>query len=161
MGAIEYYGATTASFGGSLTPDLQDRQIASWLMGAPMVFSGDLASLSAENIARYHDRFALLKHLEDAYGICEHFQLSGMPSTPTETDWEWWGKLTPQGYGAVVVLRGREGSDTRHQCAVGAAEAPLPGEGTLHRTRPGYIYRCGIASGLNARVLAELRAGNR
>jgi hypothetical protein len=113
LGAIEYYGATTASFGGSLTPDLQDRQVASWLMGAPMVFSGDLASLSAENIARYHDRFALLKHLQDTYAIYEHFQFSGVPSAPTDTDWEWWGKLTPQGYGAVVVLRGSQGSDTR------------------------------------------------
>ncbi len=82
-------------------------------MGTPMVFAGDLASLSTENITRYHDRFAILKHLEDAYGIYEHFQFSGVPSVPTDTDWEWWGKLTPQGYGAVVVLRGSQGSETR------------------------------------------------
>ncbi len=109
---IEYYAAATVNWRGSLTPDIQDRQICSWLMGAPSVFAGDLASLSDENIARYRARFDLLKRLEATHGIYRRFQFSGVPS-PTDTDWHWWGKLNERGCGVVVVLRGAGGADQR------------------------------------------------
>ena len=109
---VEYYGATTVNWQGSLTPQVQDRQICSWLLGAPTVYAGDLASLTAENIARYRCRFDLLQRLEATYGIYRHFQYSGVPA-PTDTDWHWWGKLDSRGCGAVVVLRGQGGKDQR------------------------------------------------
>lgn len=109
---IEYYAAATVNWRGSLTPEIQDRQICSWLMGAPTVYSGDLASLTDEHIARYRDRFDHLKRLEATYGIYRRFQFSGVPS-PTDTDWHWWGKLDERGCGAVVVLRGGGGADQR------------------------------------------------
>ena len=109
---IEYYAAATVNWRGSLTPDVQDRQICSWLMGAPTVYSGDLASLTDDNIARYRARFDLLKRLEASHGIYRQFQYSGVPS-PTDTDWHWWGKLNDRGCGVVVVLRGSGGADQR------------------------------------------------
>jgi hypothetical protein len=109
---LEYYGAATVNFKGSLTPEVQDRQICSWLMGAPVVYAGDLASLTPENIERYRQRFDLLKRLQKTYDIYRHFQYSGVPE-PTDTDWHWWGKLNEQGHGAVVVLRGSAGEDKR------------------------------------------------
>lgn len=109
---IEYYGAATVNWKGSLTPQVQDRQICSWLMGSPSVYAGDLASLTEENIARYRSRFDMLKRLETTYGIYRHFQYSGVPA-PTDTDWHWWGKLDARGCGAVVVLRGSTGADAR------------------------------------------------
>ncbi len=109
---IEYYGAATVNIAGSLTPEVQDRQVCSWLMGEPSVFSGDLASLTEENIQRYRARFDLLKRLQKDYGIYYHFQYSGVPQ-PTDTDWHWWGKLNERGCGAVVVLRGSGGAEER------------------------------------------------
>jgi hypothetical protein len=109
---IEYYGAATVNWKGSLTPQVQDRQICSWLMGSPSVYAGDLASLTEENIARYRSRFDMLKRLEATYGIYRHFQYSGVPA-PTDTDWHWWGKLNARGCGAVVVLRGSSGAEKR------------------------------------------------
>ena len=82
-------------------------------MGAPLSFSGDLSSLTEENIIRYHDRFNLLEQLEKKYGIYSCFQYSGVPE-PTDTGWHWWGKLNNEGCGAVVVLRGSSGAD--NQC---------------------------------------------
>jgi len=111
---IEWYGAATFNVHGSLTVEVQDRQVCSWLMGAPLVFAGDLASLTEENIKRYRQRFDLLKRLQDSYDIYHHFQFSGVPE-PTDTDWHWWGKLDERGCGAVVVLRGNGGKD---QCAI-------------------------------------------
>ncbi len=32
---------------------------------------------------------------------------------PTDSDWNWWGKLNQDGYGAVVVLRGSGGESRR------------------------------------------------
>ena len=61
--AIEYYAAASFNGSGSLTPQIQDRQIASWLMGAPQPFAGDLNSLTSENIRHYHDRFEMLARL--------------------------------------------------------------------------------------------------
>ncbi len=110
--ALEYYGAHTVNVHGSLTPEVQDRQVCSWLMGAPAVFAGDLASLTEENIQRYRQRFDLLRRLEKAYGIYRNFQYSGVPE-PTDHDWHWWGKLNQKGYGAVVVIRGNQGKDER------------------------------------------------
>jgi hypothetical protein len=81
-------------------------------MGVPAVFACDLASLTAKNIKHYRQRFDLVKRLEHDYGIYRRFQFSGVPA-PTDTDWHWWGKLTPDGYGAVVVLRGSRGADQR------------------------------------------------
>jgi hypothetical protein len=107
---IEYYGAATVNWKGSLTAAVQDRQVCSWLMGAPLVFSGDLASLSGENIKHYRQRFDLVKRLQRAYGIYRHSQFSGVPA-PTDTDWHWWGKLNAAGRGAVVVIRGSAGSE--------------------------------------------------
>lgn len=109
---IEYFAAATVNWKGSLTPQVQDRQVASWLMGAPLLFSGDLASLSPENIEHYRQRFGILKRLEKQYGIYRHFQFSGVPR-PTDSDWHWWGKLNPDGYGAVVVVRGSGGEAQR------------------------------------------------
>jgi len=106
----EYYGAATVNWKGSLTPQVQDRQVCSWLMGAPTVYAGDLASLTEENVARYRSRFDILKRLDSTYGIYRRFQYSGVPA-PTDTDWHWWGKLDPRGCGAVVVLRGSGGKD--------------------------------------------------
>ncbi|NQU21144.1 MAG: hypothetical protein HQ567_07660 [Candidatus Nealsonbacteria bacterium] len=105
---IEYYAAATVNVRGSLTPQVQDRQVCSWLMGIPSVFAGDLTSLSDENIARYRQLFDIVKRLQHDYDIYRHFQYSGVPE-PTDTDWHWWGKLNDDGYGAVVVLRGSDG----------------------------------------------------
>ena len=110
--ALEYYAAHAVNFHGSLTPEVQDRQVCSWLMGAPAVFAGDLASLTEANIQRYRQRFDLLRRLEKAYGTYRNFQFSGVPE-PTDRDWHWWGKLNSDGYGAVVVMRGSQGSDKR------------------------------------------------
>ncbi len=109
---LEYYGAHTVNFRGSLTPEVQDRQVCSWLMGAPSVFAGDLASLTEENIKRYRQRFEVLARLQATYDIYRHFQYSGVPE-PTDQDWHWWGKLNPDGCGAVVVLRGAQGDEER------------------------------------------------
>jgi hypothetical protein len=110
--AIEYYGAATVNWQGSLTPQVQDRQVASWLAGAPMLFAGDLASLTEQNIAHYRQRFGIVRRLEKDHGIYRHFQFSGVP-TPTDVDWHWWGKLDEDGHGAVVVLRGSGGEGRR------------------------------------------------
>lgn len=110
--AIEYYGAATVNVGGSLSPEVQDRQVCSWLMGAPMVFAGDLVSLSAENIERYRNRFQILRRLQQKYGIYRHFQFSGVPE-PTDEGWHWWGKLNEDGEGAAVVMRGNSGEAVR------------------------------------------------
>lgn len=110
--SIEYYGATTLNFKGSLTPEVQKRQVCSWLMGVPSVFAGDLASLTDENIVTYKECFDLLKKLNDKYGIYENFQYSGVP-IPTDTDWHWWGKLNSLGYGAVIVMRGSAGDQKK------------------------------------------------
>jgi hypothetical protein len=109
---LEYYAAATVNWKGSLTAPVQDRQVCSWLLGAPLLFAGDLASLTEENIGLYRQRFDLLKRLEAQYGIYRQFQYSGVPA-PTDTDWHWWGKLNQQGCGAVVVLRGTQGADRR------------------------------------------------
>lgn len=105
---IEVFGASITNYKGSLTPQIQDRQICSWLMGAPLSFSGDLTSLTTENIERYRDRFAIVNTLQKKYNIYSHFQYSGVP-TLTDEGWHWWGKLNNQGYGAVVILRGNGG----------------------------------------------------
>jgi hypothetical protein len=109
---LEFYGAATINYRGSLTPAVQDRQICSWLMGAPLVFSGDLSTLSDENLERYRQRFELVKRLQSEYGIYRHFQFSGVPA-PTDSDWHWWGKLNKEGSSAVVVLRGSGGPEQR------------------------------------------------
>jgi hypothetical protein len=109
---LEFYAATTASHLGSLTPAVQDRQVASWLMGMPVCFSGDARTLSEENISHYRKRLDQVKRLEKTYGIYKRFQFSGAPE-PTDLDWHWWGKLSPQGHGAVVVLRGSAGRPNR------------------------------------------------
>jgi hypothetical protein len=109
---IEYYAAAAMNIGGSLTPEVQDRQVCSWLMGAPLVFAGDLTSLTGENIAQYRSRFDLLKRLQVRYGIYRYFQFSGVPS-PTEVEWHWWGKLNHRREGIVVVIRGNGGPDER------------------------------------------------
>ncbi|MCX6903075.1 MAG: alpha-galactosidase [Verrucomicrobia bacterium] len=106
---LEFYGAATESHAGSLTPEIQDRQVASWLLGAPLVFSGDLRTLSPEQVAHYAKRFALLRRLQQTYDIYHRFQFSGVPA-PTDEDWHWWGKLNDDGLGAVVVVRGRGGA---------------------------------------------------
>jgi hypothetical protein len=107
---IEYYGAATVNWKGSLSTEVQDRQVCSWLMGAPLLFAGDLASLTRENINHYHKRFVAVKRLQSEYGIYRHFQYSGVPA-PTEEGWHWWGKLNEEGKGAVVVIRGKEGPE--------------------------------------------------
>ncbi len=106
---IEVFGAVTTNFKGSLTPQIQDRQACSWLMGAPISFSGDLTSLTPENIERYHYLFGMVDSLEQKYRICSCFQYSGVPA-PTDEGWHWWGKLNPEGNGAVIVLRGSGGA---------------------------------------------------
>lgn len=108
---IEVFGAVSTNFKGSLSSEILDRQICSWLMGAPISFSGDLTSLTKENIDQYKSRFTMIEMLEKKYGIYSHFQYSGVPG-PTDEGWHWWGKLNPQGCGAVVVLRGSNGEDT-------------------------------------------------
>ncbi len=112
VACLEFYGAATVNYRGSLTPETQDRQICSWLMGAPLVFSGDLSTLTEENLGRYRQRFELVKRLQDQYGIYQHFQFSGVPA-PTDMDWHWWGKLNKEGCGAVVVVRGSGGAEHR------------------------------------------------
>jgi hypothetical protein len=107
---IEYYGAATLNWKGSLSTEVQDRQICSWLMGAPLLFAGDLASLTDENIKHYRQRFDEVKRLQIQYNIYRHFQYSGVPE-PTDTGWHWWGKLNEEGKGAVVVIRGKEGPE--------------------------------------------------
>lgn len=109
---MEYYGAATVNVRGSLTPQVQDRQVCSWLMGIPTAYAGDLTSLSEENIARYRRLFDIVKRLQQDYDIYRHFQYSGVPE-PTDTGWHWWGKLNDDGCGAVVVLRGTDGEQQR------------------------------------------------
>jgi hypothetical protein len=109
---LEFYAAATTNHKGSLTPLIQDRQVASWLMGMPVCYSGDARTLSEENIAHYRKRLEAVRRLEKAYGIYRHFQFSGVPE-PTDVDWHWWGKLNPAGHGAVVVLRGSAGPASR------------------------------------------------
>ncbi|RIJ50542.1 hypothetical protein D1614_00980 [Maribellus luteus] len=109
---IEVFGAATTNFKGSLSSDVIDRQICSWLMGAPLSYSGDLTSLTAENKEQYRSRFAMLKRLNQQYDIYSHFQYSGVPA-PTDEEWHWWGKLNDEGCGAVIVLRGSSGADSR------------------------------------------------
>jgi hypothetical protein len=109
---LEFYGAATEDHQGSLTPQVQDRQIVSWLLGAPLVFSGDLSTLSEEHLAHYKKRFALVNRLNRSWHIYRHFQFSGVPA-PNDDDWHWWGKLNDEGYGAVVVVRGSAGAERR------------------------------------------------
>ncbi len=109
---IEVFGAVTTNFNGSLTPEIQDRQICSWLMGAPLSFSGDLTSLTNENIEHYRNRFALFETLQQKYSVYSRFQYSGVPA-PTDEGWHWWGKLNEDGCGAVVVLRGNAGENSQ------------------------------------------------
>lgn len=109
---VEYYAAATVNVRGSLTRLVQDRQVCSWLMGAPSVYAGDLTSLSEENVARYRELFAIVKRLQAAYEFYPRFQYSGVPE-PTDDDWHWWGKLDDDGCGAVVVLRGAGGEEQR------------------------------------------------
>jgi hypothetical protein len=97
---------------GSLTAEVQDRQVVSWLLGAPLVFSGDLSTLSAEHLAHYQKRFATVNRLHRSWDIYRHFQFSGVPA-PNEDDWHWWGKLNDQGCGAVVGVRGSGGAERR------------------------------------------------
>lgn len=112
MHMLEHYGAVTANVKGALTTAIQDRQICSFLMGAPVIYSGDLLSLSKENIERYRKRFDQVKRLQKQYDIYRHFQYSGVPA-PTDTDWHWWGKLNEDSEGVVIVLRGSAGDDKR------------------------------------------------
>lgn len=105
---IEIFGAAMTNFQGSLTPGMVDRQVCSWLMGAPTSFSGDLQSLTPELVERYRDRFAKVQELQRKYDIFHHFQYSGAPE-PSEEDSFWWGKLNRQGEGAVIVMGGRDG----------------------------------------------------
>jgi hypothetical protein len=112
LNRIEVFGAVTTNFKGSLTPEVQDRQVCSWFMGAPISFSGDLSSLTEANIKCYHNGFEIIKNLQKKYKIFSFYQYSGVPS-PTDADWHWWGKLNEKGYGAVVVLRGTAGPDSR------------------------------------------------
>lgn len=109
---LEFYGAATEDHQGSLTPEVQDRQVVSWLLGAPLVFSGDLSTLSDEHLAHYQKRFALVNRLQRDWDIYRHFQFSGVPA-PTDSDWHWWGKLNDDGCGAVVVVRGSGGAERR------------------------------------------------
>lgn len=109
---LEYYSAGTVNFRGSLTPEVQDRQVCSWLMGSMTVFAGDLTSLTGENVNHYRKRFETVARLHEAYGIYRHFQYSGVPE-PTDEGWHWFGKLNEAGCGAVVVLRGSAGDAER------------------------------------------------
>ena len=81
-------------------------------MGSPVIYAGDLLSLSRENIDRYRKRFDCIKRLQKQYGIYRHFQFSGVPG-PTDDDWHWWGKLNADTEGVVIVLRGSAGDDKR------------------------------------------------
>jgi hypothetical protein len=110
--SVEFYAANAVNVNGSLTQQVQDRQICSWLMGAPTVFAGDLSSLTEEHILHYRKRFDLLKTLQNKYNIYGYFQYSGVP-VPTDTDWHWWGKLNTDGYGAVVIIRGSGGDQSK------------------------------------------------
>jgi hypothetical protein len=131
--ALEFYAAATTNHQGSLTPDIQDRQVASWLMGAPVCFSGDSRTLTDANIVRYRERLDAVKRLQERYGIYRNFQFSGVPE-PTDLDWHWWGKLNAEGSGAVVVIRGSGGAAER------AVNIPW--------VRPGATYRVtGLFSG--------------
>ncbi|HPT21328.1 MAG TPA: alpha-galactosidase [Bacteroidales bacterium] len=109
---LEVFGAVTTNYNGSLSVDIQDRQICSWLVGTPLSFSGDLGSLTQENIERYRSRFAIVNRLQQTYGIYSFFQYSGVPA-PTDSGWHWWGKLNEEGCGIVIVLRGSDGDDSR------------------------------------------------
>jgi hypothetical protein len=109
---VEYYAIATQNYNGSLTPQVQARQIVSMFMGAPLTFSGDLEWLSDENVAHYRKRFDLLARLQNTYDVYRHFRFSGVPAHTTR-DWHWWGKLNDDGLGAVVVLRGSAGDDSR------------------------------------------------
>lgn len=109
---IEIFGAAITNYKGSLTPGIIDRQICSWLMGAPLSFSGDLESLTEDQVKQYGNRFEIIGRLQKEYGIYSCFQFSGVPS-PTDEDWHWWGKLDAGGCGAVVVLRGSSGENSR------------------------------------------------
>jgi len=110
--SVEFYAAHAVNIKGSLTAQVQDRQLCSWLMGAPTVFAGDLSSLTQDQILHYRKRFDLLKRLQQTYNIYQYFQYSGVPQ-PTETGWHWWGKLNELGEGVVVVISGAEGAGTR------------------------------------------------
>lgn len=112
LNRIEVFGAVTTNFKGSLSSEILDRQICSWLMGSPISYSGDLTSLTPDNIEQYRNRFAMLKRLDQQYHIYSHFQYSGVPA-PSDENWHWWGKLNSEGCGAVVILRGSEGEYTR------------------------------------------------
>ena len=129
-------------------------------MGAPLNFSGDLATLSDENIAHYRRRFDLLKRLQQQYDIYRHFQFSGVPA-PTDEDWHWWGKLNPAGYGAVVVLRGSGGAESR---AINVpwveAEAPLSCDGVLACRESWNSDRRRIASARRGNPVVALGAGD-
>lgn len=144
---LSYYAAATFNVRGSLTPDIQDRQICSWLMGAPLIFAGDLSSLSESNIQHYRARFALLERLQGEYGIYRHFQFSGVPG-PTDEDWHWWGKLNAGGEGAVVVLRGGGGADRR--------EIAIP---WAHATVTYRVYACLGGTELGFYTGGQLRRG--
>jgi hypothetical protein len=109
---LEFYAAATTNYEGSLTEQVQDRQLASWLMGMPVCYSGDARTLTEQNIRHYRLRFETIRRLEEAYGIYRCFQFSGVPE-PTDVDWHWWGKLNADGWGAVVVLRGSGGTPSR------------------------------------------------
>jgi hypothetical protein len=109
---LEFYGAATEDHEGSLTPEVQDRQVVSWLLGAPLVFSGDLSTLSAAHLVHYQKRFALVNRLHQSWDIYRHFQFSGVPA-PNDDNWHWWGKLNDEGCGAVVVVRGSGGIEQR------------------------------------------------
>lgn len=109
---LEFYAAATVNHQGSLTPEVQDRQVASWFMGMPVCYSGDARTLTPENIAHYRKRLDEIVRLEKQYGIYKRFQFSGVPE-PTDTDWHWWGKLNDSGQGVVVVIRGSAGAPRR------------------------------------------------
>jgi hypothetical protein len=112
MHMLEYYGAASANVQKALTISIQDRQICSFLMGAPVVYAGDLLSLSEENIQHYRKRFDQLRSLQNEFDIYKYFQYSGVPE-PTDEDWHWWGKLNENNEGIVVILRGSQGDDER------------------------------------------------
>ena len=110
--ALEFYAAATTNHEGSMTEQVQDRQVASWLMGMPVCYSGDARTLTDDNIRHYRRRFDAIRRLENTYGIYRRFQFSGVPE-PTDTDWHWWGKLNVDGCGVIVVMRGSEGEPRR------------------------------------------------
>ena len=105
---LEYYAAAAANVKNALTTAIQDRQICSFLMGAPVIYAGDLLSLTQENIRHYRIRFDLLAKLQKQYNIYRNFQYSGVPE-PTDEGWHWWGKLNENHEGVVVVMRGSGG----------------------------------------------------